>query len=86
MKYLIVIAALLTLTGCVVLPPDSVSVGVSTPNVIVGVSYGNPGYHSRRYYGSPYDSGPFGYSPEVQTRGSYYSPPISNCRGNRHHH
>jgi hypothetical protein len=82
-KLIATAALLLTLTGCAVYPPTSVAVGVYVPNVIVGVTYGNPGYH-RHYYGSPYDSGPFGYSREVQERGSYYSPPVGNC-GHKHH-
>lgn len=69
MKNLLAAALLLSLTGCAVYPPNSVAVGVQ-----VGVTYGNPGYYNRYY--SPYDSGPFGYSREVQARGSYYSPPI----------
>jgi hypothetical protein len=89
MKILLAIAAalLLSLTGCAVYVPAA-QVGVRTPNVAVTVGYGYPApvYGYPRYY-SPYDSGPFGYSPEVQARGSYYTPQMvgPNCN-HRHHH
>ena len=94
MKKLLALAALLTVTGCATtINGQPVVVGGSV--TVSSYPSGYPVYYPPVYYPprccyypgyiySPNDSGPFGYSPEVQARGSYYTPQMIGPSVRRH--